>query len=90
MAHCDEIGSANIPAIAAERSVSEKKLLMFMALKRASAAHFYSCRGEASSLGIMRIFRAAPAVIHRLFQLFHETVVRLEKMMRDPCVTAQT
>ena len=38
MAHRDEIGSANIPAITAERSVSEKKLLMFMALKQSSAA----------------------------------------------------
>jgi hypothetical protein len=37
MAHREEIGSATITPITAQRSVSEKQFLMFMALKQASA-----------------------------------------------------
>jgi hypothetical protein len=53
VAHREEIRSANIPAITAEPSVSEKKLLMFMALKQASAARFYSSRGDTTAIYVV-------------------------------------
>ena len=53
MAHREEIGSANIPAITAERSVSENKLLIFIALKLASAARFYSSRGDTTAIYVV-------------------------------------
>jgi hypothetical protein len=60
MAHREEIGSANIPAITAERSVSEKKLLMFM-------ARFYSCLGKTTEIFCCYLHtrRSIPAALFR-------------------------